>query len=197
MGNSGIFSRTPNRTNGFTLIELMVSLTILATLLSAGVPAMTKFFQRNQANTMIGEVRTLVALTRESAVRHGCLATLCPSEDSLSCSSNTQAPLMVFSDCNGNRVIDDNDQLYRTMGSLPDNSDLRWSFFPRYKYIQMTPQGRSNEQNGTLIYCPASGENTHIRALIISKSGRTRYAKDTDGDDIPNRAGKNKPNIKC
>lgn len=102
---------------------------------------------------------------------------------------------MVFSDCNRNRILDEDDQLYRVMRPLPKNSLLKWSFFGNRRYLQMTPQGWTNQQNGTLIYCPGSGEERHARLLIIHKSGRTRYGKDTDKDGIPNRA--NGDNVEC
>ena len=194
------FQNTPStqkHQTGFTLIEMMITVSILAVILATAVPAMSEFLQRNKSNAVISQVRNLVALARENAVHHNCFTTICPSENNVNCSTNTQAPLMVFSDCNRNRVIDGNDQLYRVMTPLPKNSELRWSFFPRRTYLQMTPQGFTNGQNGTLIYCPANGEAKHARLLIIRKSGRARYGKDTNGDGILNRAGRNGGNVEC
>ena len=187
--------RTQAPSNGFTLIELMIVIAIVAILMAVAVPAMSDFLQRNRANAIISEVRTLIALARENAVHHGCFTAICPSDDNISCSRNQQAPLIVFSDCNRNLVVDEDDQLYRVMRPLPEQSHLRWSFFGNRRYLQMTPQGWTNHHNGTLIYCPASGEEKHARLLIIHKSGRTRYGRDTDGDGIPNRA--NGENVGC
>ncbi|MCV6605340.1 MAG: GspH/FimT family pseudopilin [Porticoccaceae bacterium] len=173
---------------GFTLIELMISLAILAILLAAAVPAMLDFLERNQSRAIISEVRNLVALARENAVHHGCHTIMCPSDDRAQCSRNTDAPVIVFSDCNKNREIDGDDQLYRVMQPLPENSRLVWSFSAGRRYVQMTPQGHTNSTFGSLIYCPASGEEKHARLLIISRTGRARYGKDTDGDEIPNRS---------
>ncbi|MGS2723773.1 GspH/FimT family pseudopilin [Porticoccus sp. GXU_MW_L64] len=175
--------------NGFTLIELMISLAILAILLAAAVPAMMDFLERNQSRAIISEVRNLVALARENAVHHSCHTTMCPSDNQIQCSANMDAPVVVFSDCNRNREIDGDDELYRVMQPLPQNSQLIWSFSAGRRYIQMTPQGHTNSTFGSLIYCPASGEERHARLLIISRSGRARYGKDTDSDGIPNRSG--------
>ena len=174
---------------GFTLIELMITAAIVAILVAAAVPAMGEFLERNRSNAVIRELRTLVALARENAVHHGCHTVACPSDDAASCSANQQAPLIVFSDCNRNRTIDDSDRLYRVMRPLPQGSRLRWSFSAGRRYIQMTPRGHTNSTFGTLTYCPASGEEKHARLLIISRTGRARYGRDTDGDGIPNRAG--------
>ena len=116
---------------GFTLIELMITVSILAILLATAIPAMAEFLERNRSNTIISEVRNLVALARENAVHHGCHTIMCPSEDQAQCSRNIDAPVMVFSDCNKNRQIDGNDQLYRIMQPLPENSQLRWVLFSR------------------------------------------------------------------
>ncbi|MDM3871255.1 GspH/FimT family pseudopilin [Porticoccus sp. W117] len=181
--------KTSHRNNsGFTLIELMISLAIMAILLAAAVPAMMDFLERNQSRAIISEVRNLVALARENAVHHGCHTIMCPSDDRVQCSRNMDAPVMVFSDCNRNREIDGDDELYRVMQPLPENSQLHWSFSAGRRYIQMTPQGHTNSTFGSLIYCPASGKEEHARLLIISRSGRARYGKDTNGDGIPNRA---------
>ena len=176
------------KSDGFTLIELMISLAIVAILLAAAVPAMLDFLERNQSRAIISEVRNLVALARENAVHHGCHTIMCPSENQTQCSRNMDAPVIVFSDCNRNREIDGDDELYRVMQSLPGNSQLQWSFSAGRRYVQMTPQGYTNSTFGSLIYCPASGEEKHARLLIISRSGRARYGRDTDGDGIPNRS---------
>ncbi|UTW46471.1 GspH/FimT family pseudopilin [bacterium SCSIO 12696] len=197
MGTSRLFPALPfhSKITGFTLIELMASVAILGVLIAIAVQPMLDFLERNQSRAVIREVRNLVALARENAVHHGCHTVMCPSDNRTQCSRNMNAPVIVFSDCNKNREIDGDDQLYREMQPLPENSQLHWSFSAGRRYVQMTPQGHTNSTFGSLIYCPASGKAENARLLIISRTGRGRYGKDTNGDGVENRSGGE--NIAC
>jgi len=48
----------------------------------------------------------------------------------------------------------------------------------------MTPRGTTNYQNGNFTWCPANGDPLMIRQVVVSLTGRTRFAKDSDGDGV-------------
>lgn len=48
---------------------------------------------------------------------------------------------------------------------------------------------------GNITWCPDAGNSTNAAHLIISRGGRIRLARDTDGDGVPNKADGS--NVNC
>lgn len=68
--------RTPFGFRGFTLLELMVALTVLAILLSVGVPSFATFTQNNRVTTQTNELVSALNLARSEAIRRGAPTTV-------------------------------------------------------------------------------------------------------------------------
>ncbi|MDT8410077.1 MAG: prepilin-type N-terminal cleavage/methylation domain-containing protein [Wenzhouxiangellaceae bacterium] len=56
---------------GFTLIELMVTLAVLAILVTAATPSLQKMIRDNRVTTQSNELIALINLTRNQAIREG------------------------------------------------------------------------------------------------------------------------------
>lgn len=171
-------------TCAFTLIELLVVLALLALLSSLALPGMQADLQRQTGSVVINELSRLLAYARATAASDGTLVTLCRSGDGLACGGQWQHGILVFTDANADRIIDGNDRILRYSNSLVPQGTLRLGSFPNRQYLQFTPEGFTNNQNGSFTWCPSSGEAEHARQLIFSQSGRTRMAIDKDGDGI-------------
>ncbi len=78
----------PNRRlhAGFTLIELMVTISLLAVLLGIGVPSFQATIQGNRIATTANDMVAALHLARSEAVRRGVNMTLCPSNNQSTCS---------------------------------------------------------------------------------------------------------------
>ena len=74
------------RAAGFTLFELMVTVSVGAILLVVGVPTFTSFVQNNRAATHANELVTSFALARNEAIRRGVAIEICSSADGATCS---------------------------------------------------------------------------------------------------------------
>ena len=109
--------------------------------------------------------------------------TLCKSADESSCGGDWSDGWLIFVDNNkdGSRSLDE--ELIRT-GHAAQNYVLSYSAFGSTNYFRMTPFGYTLSQNGTFKLCPASRNNRYARAVIISKTARTRMAKDADHNGI-------------
>lgn len=81
--------RARNATSGFTLVELMVTLTLLVILVSLGVPSFRTYTANSAttdaANIMLGAINQ----ARHEAVTRGLAVCLCQSDDGLSCGDST------------------------------------------------------------------------------------------------------------
>ena len=57
-----------NRESGFTLVELMVTLTVLAILIAIGVPGFAQFVQGQRTTTQVNEMIGVLNLARSEAL---------------------------------------------------------------------------------------------------------------------------------
>ena len=77
---------------GFTLIELMFTIVVLAVLLGIGVPNFRDFIRNSRLSTAANDLLADVNLARSEAVKRRVPVTLCKSADGAACdTSNTTA----------------------------------------------------------------------------------------------------------
>lgn len=84
---------TPNRVGivtqrGFTLIELMVAVAILAILLAVGVPSFQSFIASSRLTTANNDLVGAITLARSEAIRRGSRVTVCKSANSTACTDD-------------------------------------------------------------------------------------------------------------
>lgn len=66
---------------GVTLIELLVTLSVVAIIVAVGAPALRDFFAMNQMSAAVNDLVTSLHLARSEAIKREAPATLCPSAD--------------------------------------------------------------------------------------------------------------------
>jgi prepilin-type N-terminal cleavage/methylation domain-containing protein len=91
---------------GFTLIELFVTLTVLAIILALATPNIRDLLQRNklvaQANDLIADIN----LARSSAITGGERIVICASNNQTNCTNNAWSTgWIVFTDCDQNGSV--------------------------------------------------------------------------------------------
>lgn len=72
--------------SGFTLVELIVTMSVLAVLLGIGVPSFQATIQGNRITTTANDLVAALQFARSEAVRRGVNVTLCSSNNQTSCS---------------------------------------------------------------------------------------------------------------
>ena len=110
-----------DRTRGVTLIELMVTLSVMAILMAVGAPSLQTFVRNNQLRTAANEMQVALGYARSEAIKRGVPVTVCKSADisavSPACSSSNavswRSGWLVFADLNQDGVVD-------TSGTTPD-----------------------------------------------------------------------------
>lgn len=78
--------RAPQR--GFTLLELMVTLTVLGILAAIAFPAMTALINANRLSGMTSEMAASLQLARSEAIRRNTQVSICSSSDGANCDSS-------------------------------------------------------------------------------------------------------------
>lgn len=98
----------PECNTGFTLMELMVTISIAAILLSVAIPSFTPTIASNRLTTYANELVTALNLARSEAVKRGLRITLCKSTNGSSCTGtdNWSQGWIIFTDQNNNAAYD-------------------------------------------------------------------------------------------
>lgn len=164
------------RNEGFTVLELLVTLSIVCLLVFTGVPALSDLSNRSQSRATVINLVGLFSLARQTALSTGELTTICGSSDGLRCDREWSQGVLVFTDGDRMGVVDDDDLVVRYDEVSPHGS-LVWRAFQNKPYLQYTYSGRTNYHNGNLTYCPLNGDLKHARKLIVSVTGRVRIAQ--------------------
>ncbi len=90
--------------NGFTLIEIMVTVAIVGIFASIALPSFANLIENNRNNTAANELVSNLLLAKSEALKRSNSVTICPSTDQATCSPNRDFSTgwIMFLDCNGN-----------------------------------------------------------------------------------------------
>jgi len=115
-----------NTQHGFTVIEMVITMTIVAILVGIGVPG---YRYVTTANRMSGEINGLLGdlqFARAEAVKEGQTVSVCATNDGSTClgSSTWTGGWLVFSDTGALGSVDGTDQLLRVQKSLTNGDTL-------------------------------------------------------------------------
>jgi type IV fimbrial biogenesis protein FimT len=76
---------------GFTLVELMIVLSLTAILMKLAVPAFQDVIRNNKVQTAANSLASAVGLARSEAVKRGTYVTICPTTNNTSCTASSTA----------------------------------------------------------------------------------------------------------
>ncbi|WP_223787581.1 GspH/FimT family pseudopilin [Marinicella meishanensis] len=165
-----------HQNHGFTLIELIIALSMLAILSAYAIPNY-RTFQLNQS--MTHEINRLVATinhARNQSIIAQQSVVLCATASELGCDGNSQwhAGWMAFVDHNQNRVFDGSDRLLLQEHGMADSLRAQASVYR--PYIRFDRTGFAPGANQTIRFCDQRGAE-YGKAVIISNVGRPRLAR--------------------
>lgn len=177
------------KVNGMTLIELLVSVSIICALLLIALPNYQNFIIKMRVDNEIYHLQRLLLLTRNSAINADSNAILCPLDDEITCSGNWEKPLSVFVDLNNNQQFDSLTE--RVIAYKAEINTIDKLIYAKgRKRITFSPTGHlSGFSNGTFRYCPTANLKL-ARGIIIAISGRFYLSRDYNNDGLEeNRSG--------
>jgi type IV fimbrial biogenesis protein FimT len=169
---------------GFTLIELMVAVALLAITLAIGVPSFRDTIQANRMATQANEFVAALNFARSEAIKRATRATLCKSSDGSSCvtTGNWDQGWIVFIDSNNNAAADDGTgsilKVYSNLGSSTLSGNTNVANYVSYVSSGFTQLTTGAIQAGTFTLCPDTSGATG-RSIVISATGRPTVSKVT------------------
>lgn len=104
----GKTARRPARpARGFTLVELMITVAVLAVVAGLAAPLFAGVINGNRLTSTANEIAAGIQAARMEALRRGVRVTLCQSTNGTTCSTTTPwQGWLVFADANGNNAPD-------------------------------------------------------------------------------------------
>ena len=173
------------RPQGLSLIEMLVCMSIVAFLvLQVATPDFAGMRQRKKIDGLMRELIGAVDMARSHAVAENVMVTFCRSNDGIHCQGKWHEGSILFTDFNADRIINGQDRLLFRLDPMALEGSLEFRSFQNRQFLQMNSRGFTNYQNGNFTFCPASKDPRLARQIIISLTGRTRFARDKDGDGI-------------
>lgn len=111
---------------GFTLIEIMMAITVFALLLTLAVPSFLETVRNNRLTTQNNEFISALNLARSEALKRSGSVTMCASADQATCSGVTDwtTGYIVFDDPNANGTADAADTILQVSGAAPPEFTL-------------------------------------------------------------------------
>lgn len=175
------------REGGFTLVELIVSVTVLGILLGLAVPQFTDFLRNSRRTAVLNELVGSLTLARTEAIRRGVTVSMCKTTDGTACVSGAgdtwAAGWLIFVNSDG-----DNPPMFDV-----GETDLRVRSETNARYTLQPTAGVTDSitfnadgsvaSAGAFIYCDARGVG-RARAVVVSPVGRARLSRDTNGDGV-------------
>ena len=171
------------RQKGVTLVELMVSVSIVAIILAFVGPSMQSILIKNRIVAQINETSSLIQYARHHAIDEQAPVVVCPSADFANCSTDWNEAKIVFIDANNNAIRDGAEELLVTISALPATSLMTNTS----NIIRFSETGEANSAT-ELLLCHKDGEAGYARSLSLSLQGRVKMSTDSDRNGINENA---------
>ncbi|GAA3569887.1 GspH/FimT family pseudopilin [Marinobacter xestospongiae] len=181
-----------NRMRGFTLVELVVTVAIVAIAATLAVPAMSNMILVNTTNSRFNELQGMIALARSEAVKTPTAPILlCPTTDQSSCSGarTWEQGWLVARDTNANGAVDAGENVLKLSEALPGGRTLRVRVGQNANYdataltfggggAVVTPAGSTPV---TFRLCDSRGYSEAL-GVVVAVSGQIRAAVDSNSN---------------
>lgn len=115
--------QAPPPANGFTSIELLVTMAVMAILLSIAAPSFRPLIERWRVKQASEDLKSALLIARVEGIKHGGGITMTPISATTDCALPAdQAGLwscgwLIFADDNGNGTIDDGEKVLQSFES--------------------------------------------------------------------------------
>jgi len=176
------------RDGGFTLIELMIAIALVAILLATAVPALEDFTNDARQTGAINDFVSAIHLARNTAITTNSRVTMCASASGTGCELTAwENGWIVFGDLNANGGLDAGETVVSASGAV-EGLNIQSGEFPAA--LMYRPNGRAmtnalTGNSGEFAVCDFRGVE-HAKVILVEISGRPRMSETRANGMAPN-----------
>lgn len=174
--------------SGFTLLEMMLVVTLAGLLLGFGVPAMGNYFRNARITSAANDVMAALHFTRSEAIKRRQAVTLCTSANPLAANPTCAAsPLLTgwiaFVDLNQSGQRDAGEAVLLQREPMPATITARASANP-FLVTYLLNGFATNAAAAQLVLCdergnvPSGGQLSAARGILVAVTGRAQVTRD-------------------
>ncbi|MFO1370610.1 MAG: GspH/FimT family pseudopilin [Marinagarivorans sp.] len=169
-----------SKSYGFTLIEMMVAISIAAILLAVAIPSFQSLIKRNAIENLQTRLAAALTAARSEAASRNVVTTLCSTDTGTGCVANKwSSGWIVFIDLNGDAIKDNNEEILQT---FQNNNGYLIKFKNEannaINSLSFTSQGFvRNDVRAYAAFCDPEKTANYTQGLTVERSGRVMKAK--------------------
>ena len=177
------------RPNGFSMMEMLMTLLILGLVAALGVPSLNEFIEDNRLNAAVADIQSAMQTARAEAVGRNARVTLCKkNSDSTNCvtSGGWQQGWLMFVDADNDQAVDSGEDVLLVHDPLLGKLTLHGTT-QLASSITFRPSGQTSLTSVQfMVLCDDRGFIDDAKGLVVSIMGRgsTRPATLLDPDTI-------------
>ena len=174
---------------GFTLVELLVTVSIIAVILGLGAPSVGAMIKDQRLSSVVTSISNEIYMARSESAKSGGMVTVCARLTDTQCGTDWNNGMLVFRDSSftsteSQASRDTDDEIIRVVKPYPStvklvatgSTDGKASGAFTANYLRFKPNGRSSWKAGTFHVCDDRG-NVYAQALKVTKSGDVKVAR--------------------
>lgn len=163
---------------GFTLIELMVTVAILAILATVAAPSFNEAILSNKLASYANNFVASATLARSEAIKRNAMVRMCRSADGVSCatSGGWQQGWIVFHDTNGDGSVDTGETVIQYQQAISSGYQLTGD-----AYSLAFQSVGAGSTPASLVLCRSSPVGSQERIITLSATGRTSVRTERTG----------------
>jgi type IV fimbrial biogenesis protein FimT len=175
------------RQNGFTLVELLITIVVVSVLLATAIPSFMQFIKNNRVTGQANSFVVSTHLARNESVKRGAGTTLCAANadlDGCSGSNDWSSGWITFSDLNRDGIINTATGAATTGISCLETEDCliqtvagpsRSTLTTNKSNISFLPTGHTSTATGSTTFTLEADDCEHNqkRSIIITAQGHT------------------------
>jgi len=166
---------------GFTLIELMITIAIVAIFASIALPSFSKLIANNRVSTAANDLVSNMVFARSEALKRNDTVSMCPSADQATCSATDtfSSGWIIFRDCDASGALN----AITDTTTTSDDCNLEEILKVGDGFDDVTVTGSSNISFGlsgrpvntlTLQLSNTSGSTDVEKTVSLSRVGRVK-----------------------